>query len=65
MPSLCEPLVSVIRCLPPPAEAGEGIGITGVVFTIDTLSSPMAGSQTKLAQAEKELTMRLFWEGRL
>lgn len=64
MSSLCEPLVSVIRCLPPPGEAGEGIDISRVVFTTDT-SSPMAGSQTKLAQAEKELTMRLFWEGRI
>lgn len=60
MLSLCEPLVSVIKCLSPPGEAGEGIDLTRIVFTTDTLSSPMAGAQTKLAQAEKELTMCLF-----
>lgn len=49
MLSLSEPLVSVIKCLPPLGEAGEGIDITGVVFTTDTLSPPMAGSQTTLA----------------
>lgn len=49
MLSLCEPLVSVIKCLLSAGEAGEDIDTTRVVFTTDTLSSPMAGAQTKLA----------------
>lgn len=49
MLSFCESLVSVIKCLLPPGEAREGTDTTRAVFTTDTLSSPMAGAQTKLA----------------